>query len=289
MGLELNGLRRRSARTAALGGAALLALSGCSSDGMPGSQWARIGLQAPASDRAPHMGQLWIGAWVACAVIGVLVAGLIFYAMYKFRRSENNQIPRQVRYHVPLEVLYTIVPFLIVIVLFFFTVKAENRVLAKEAAPQHTIHVVGQKWSWTFNYLEKNNTAIGETAHEIGTIEKIPDLYLPYGESVRFNITSADVNHSFWVPAFYFKVDAIPGHPNSFDLTPTKMGTFDGKCAELCGTYHAAMLFNVHVVSVEEYNAKVKELVAAGQTGELNGPANPTALPVAAAAKEEKK
>ncbi|WP_420176945.1 cytochrome c oxidase subunit II [Luteococcus sp. OSA5] len=234
------------------------------------------------------MGDLWIGAWIACAVIGVFVWGLIFYSMFKFRRKEGNEVPRQVRYHVPLEVLYTAVPFLIIIVLFFYTVKAQNRVLAQVDQPDHTVNVVGQKWSWTFNYMEEGNSEIGQTVHEVGTIEKIPDLYLPVNKSVRFNIYSADVIHSFWVPAFYFKMDAIPGKPNSFDLTPTKTGTFDGKCAELCGTYHAAMLFNVHVVSEEEYNEYVKGLAKKGQVGELHGPVGASALPTAPA-KEEKK
>ncbi|MGK5643212.1 cytochrome c oxidase subunit II, partial [Streptomyces sp. URMC 126] len=99
------------------------------------------------------------------------------------------------------------------------------------------VNVVGQKWSWTFNYMEANNPdAGGVVTHEVGTIEKIPNLYLPVSQSVRFRLKSADVIHSFWVPAFYFKMDVIPGHPNQFDLTPTRIGVYDGKCAELCGT-----------------------------------------------------
>lgn len=286
MGHELNGSHRRSARVAALGlgGALVLGLSGCSSALQ--RQAGRVGLIDPASDRAHYMSDFWVGAWITAGIVGVLVAALIIYAAIKFRRKPGNQVPRQTHYHVPLEVLYTIVPILIIVGLFFFNVKAENRVLAKDATPQHTIHVVGQKWSWTFNYMEKDNSQIGAVAHEGGTIDKIPDLYLPVNQSVRFNITSADVDHSFWVPAFYFKLDAIPGHPNSFDLTPTKLGTFDGKCAELCGTYHSAMLFTVHVVSVEEYNAHVKKLIASGQTGELNGAVDANHLP---ATTEEKK
>ena len=203
-------------------------------------------------------------------------------------RRPGNEVPRQTKYHLPMEILYTLVPFLIIGVLFFYTVKAQNGVNAKVESPDHTVNVVGQKWSWTFNYMEQDNPAIGATVHEVGTIEKIPDLYLPVGKSVRFNLTSADVIHSFWVPAFYFKLDVIPGHPNSFDLTPTEEGVFDGKCAELCGTYHAAMLFTVHVVSEEEYNAYVKGLASKGQTGELTGPANPSALPSTAPKEEEK-
>ena len=78
------------------------------------------------------------------------------------------------------------------------------------------------------------------------------------------------------MPAFYFKMDVIPGHPNQFDLTPTKIGVYDGKCAELCGTYHANMIFKVHVVSVEDYNKHLQQLKAQGDTGEIK-PANSVA------------
>lgn len=287
VGFELN-RHRRAMKLAAgsIGATLLLGLTGCSQD--LNDQFKRVGLQAPASDRAHYMSDLWIGAWIACAVIGVLVWGLIFYSMYKFRRRPGNEVPRQTSYHLPLELLYTLVPFLIIGVLFFYTVKTQNRVLATEDKPDHTIAVVGQKWSWTFNYLEQDNAAIGETVHEIGTIQRIPDLYLPVNKSVRFELTSADVIHSFWVPAFYFKMDAIPGKPNSFELTPNKIGVYDGKCAELCGTWHAAMLFTVHVVSEEEYNAYVKGLAQKGQTGAKYGPVGPSTLPSATKKETEK-
>lgn len=262
-----------------LGGAAalLVLLTGCS------GQAARFGLPEPASDRAPYIADLWVGAWIASLVIGVFVWGLIGWAVIRYRRKHDDpEVPRQTQYHLPLELLYTLVPFLIIGVLFFYTVRAQDAVLAKENTPDHTINVIGQKWSWTFNYMEKANPSIGDDAHEIGTVQKIPDLYLPVGKSVRFNVDSPDVIHSFWIPAFLFKVDVIPGHPNSFDVTPTKLGVFDGKCAELCGTWHSAMLFKVHVVSEEEYNAQVKKLIAAGKTGEVKLPSNaPNTLPTA--------
>lgn len=256
----------------------MIALAGCSS--ALNDQLRRVGQLAPASDRAPAMGHLWQGAWIACAIIGVLVWGLIFFAVIRYRRKSGDpEAPKQTKYHLPLELLYTLIPVLIIGVLFFYTVRTQNTVLAKDTKPQHTIGVVGQKWAWTFNYMEANNPQVGADLHEFGTLTHYADLYLPVGESVRFNITSADVDHSFWVPAFYFKLDAIPGHPNSFDLTPTKIGTFDGKCAELCGTYHAKMLFTVHVVSADDYYRYLQQLKANGATGALNGPADPSTLP----------
>ena len=243
-------------------------------------QWGRWGRPEAASDRAMYTGNLWNGAWIASMVIGVFVWGLIGWAIFRYRRRQGNEVPRQVRYNLPMEILYTLVPFLIIGVLFFFTVQAQNGILAKETErPTHTINVVGQKWSWSFNYMEAQNAAVGVDAHTVGTLESIPELYLPVDKPVRFNLDSADVIHSFWIPDFYFKLDVIPGRTNSFDVTPTKEGRFLGKCAELCGTYHAAMVFYVNVVPEAEYNAHVKELAARGQSGELTGPAFPSTGP----------
>lgn len=231
----------------------------------------------PASDRAPYMEHLWRGAWIAALALGVIVWGLIGFAAIKWRRRAGDpELPKQTRYHLPLELLYTLVPLLIIGVLFFYTVRTQDRVLAKDSHPQHTIDVVAQKWSWSFNYMEADNPQVGSVVHTIGTLAEYPDLYLPVNQSVRFNLTSADVDHSFWVPAFYFKMDAIPGHPNTFDLTPTKIGVFDGKCAELCGTYHSKMLFTVHVVSDADYIKHLQDLKAEGDVGQYTGPAAPS-------------
>lgn len=244
----------------------LLVLAGCSQD----TQAGRFGLPEPISDRAPHIGDLWYWAWWACWIIGALVWGLIGYAAFRFRHKKGDGAPRQTRYNLPMEILYTLVPILIVSVLFVFTSRTEHAVLAKEQNVQHEIDVVGQKWSWTFNYRESHNG--GQDVYDAGTIEKIPDLYLPLNESVRFNLSSPDVIHSFWVPEFYFKLDVIPGRHNSFDVTPNKEGVFEGKCAELCGTYHSAMLFRVHVVPRAEYDRHMSDLAARGQTGVVLGP-----------------
>ena len=198
--------------------------------------------------------------------------GLILWAAIRYR-THHNQMPRQSRYNLPMEIFYTLAPFVVIGVLFYYTILAQNKVLEPDPEPEVTIDVVGQKWSWTFNYKEAENPAVGSDVWEAGTINKTPDLYLPVGKSVHFNLSSPDVIHSFWIPSFYSKLDVIPGRKNNFYATPTKEGVFAGKCAELCGTYHSAMLFNVHIVSENEYNAYLKTLVAKGQTGEAKGPA----------------
>ena len=267
---ERHDVSRRFAAGVAAGTLALVGLlAGCSAEAV--GELSRLGLPEGASDRSPYIGSLWVDSWIAAGIVGVIVWALIGWAALRYRRK-TAEMPKQNRYNLPMEIFYTVVPFIIVGVLFYFTIIAQNRVTAKVAEPDVTIDVVGQKWSWTFNYKEAENPAVGEDVWFAGTIEKSPDLYLPVGKSVRFNLSSPDVIHSFWVPAFYEKLDVVPGRNNSFDMTPTKLGTFPGKCTELCGTYHSAMLFNVRVVSEEEYNAYLKTLVAAGQTGEAKGP-----------------
>ena len=267
---------------------ATLALAGCSAE--TAAQWGRFGLPEAASDRAPFVGNLWVGAWIASLVVGVFVWGLIVWVMIRYRKRQPDEEPRQTRYNLPLELLYTLVPFLIIGVLFFYTVQAQNGVLAKETArPVTTVNVIGQKWSWTFNYMEASNSAVGAVVHQAGTIDKIPDLYLPVNKPVRFNLASADVIHSFWVPAFYFKLDVIPGRHNSFDITPDKVGVYSGKCAELCGTYHSAMLFTVHVVPEQEYIAYLNDLKSKGQVGEITPPDYPNVVPTVPAVEGEKK
>ncbi len=248
----------------------LLFLTGCSQELV--DQMKRLGLPPPASDRSPYILSLWIGSWIAAFAVGFIMWGLILWSANRYK-TKHAKMPRQNRYNLPMEIFYTIAPFIIIAVLFYYTVLAQNDVLRKVADPEVTIDVVGQKWSWTFNYKAADDPAVGSDVWEAGTINKTPDLYLPVGKLVQFNLISPDVIHSFWVPSFYEKLDVIPGRHNSLQMTPTTEGVFAGKCAELCGTYHSAMLFNVHVVSETEYNKYLKSLVAKGQTGEAKGPA----------------
>jgi cytochrome c oxidase subunit II len=248
----------------------LLLLTGCSQELV--EQMKRLGFPPPASSSSEPILNLWIGSWIAAFAVGFIVWGLILWATTRYK-TKHAKMPRQNRYNLPMEIFYTIAPFIIIGVLFYYTVLAQNTVTRKVADPEVTIDVVGQKWSWTFNYKAADNPAVGSDVWEAGTINKTPDLYLPVGKLVQFNLSSPDVIHSFWVPSFYEKLDVIPGRLNSLQLTPTTEGIFAGKCAELCGTYHSAMLFNVHVVSEADYNAYLKTLVAKGQTGEAKGPA----------------
>jgi cytochrome c oxidase subunit 2 len=262
----------RARRALALGlTVGLLALAGCSSQDVAALK--RLGLPEAASAQAPAIGNLWIGTWIAAGAIGIFVWGLIGWAAFRYR-SDNNEMPRQNRYNLPMEIFYTIAPFVVIGVLFYYTILAQNTVTRESPNPDVTVNVVGFKWSWAFNYKSAENAAVGQDVWEIGTIQTTPDLYLPVNKTVRFNLSSPDVNHSFWVPAFYEKRDVIAGRNNNIEITPNKEGVYRGKCAELCGTYHQAMLFNVHVVSEQEYETYLKTLAAKGQTGEARGPAD---------------
>jgi cytochrome c oxidase subunit II len=252
----------------------LLFLTGCSTELV--DQMKRLGFPAPASDRAMPILNLWIGTWIAAFAVGIAMWGVILWAANRYK-TKHAKMPRQNRYNLPMEIFYTIAPFIIIAVLFYYTVLAQNEVTARAPDPEVTIDVVGQKWSWTFNYKAADNPAVGSDVWEAGTINKTPDLYLPVGKLVEFNLTSPDVIHSFWVISFYRKLDVIPGRVNVLQLEPTTEGVFAGKCAELCGTYHSAMLFNVHVVSESEYNAYLNSLEAKGQTGEAKGPSEANA------------
>lgn len=263
--------------------AGVAVLAGCSKQDT--AQIKRLGLPESASDRAEYTKDLWNGAWLAAAIVGVFVWGLILWAVVRYRRRDEDEVPTQTRYNLPIEVLYTIAPLIVIAALFFFTVDTQRLVTAGayQSNPElpgqglagspvadgagHQILVVGQKWAWTFSYIHEPALGGDTDVYDVGTPEEFTDLYLPVDEPVTFTLTSPDVIHSFWIPEFYFKLDDIPGKENSFTMTPTREGTFLGRCAELCGVYHSRMLFNVHIVSPEDYEQHLSDLEAAGQIG----------------------
>jgi cytochrome c oxidase subunit 2 len=252
----------------ALAAPALLALSACSEQDK--DAWSRVAMPEGASDRSASVIEFWQWTWVAAMIVGVITWGLILYAVLRFRRRSDDEIPVQTRYNLPMEILYTIAPVIVVLVFFKFVIDVQEDV-TEEVDAEHTIAVVGQQWSWTFNYVE-DEALDGETSvYEVGTPAEIPTLVLPVGESVRFELNSPDVIHSFWVPAFSYKLDIIPGRENAFTMTPEREGTYAGKCAELCGTYHSRMLFNVEVVSPEAYAEHLAELEEQGNVGVIKG------------------
>ncbi len=257
-------LLRRAALIAALG--ALVVLTGCSAESQ--HEWKNLAMPDPATEQADHIFYLWRYAWIAAMVTGVIVWGLMFWVVARYRRRSDDEIPIQTRYNLPLEIFYTIAPIVMVVVFFYHTVNAQNAVLM-DTDEDHVVNVVGQQWSWTFNYTDEEATGgEGTNVYTSGTGSIIPTLVLPVDETVQFNLFSPDVIHSFGIPGFLMKMDVVPGRYNHFEVTPDTIGTFKGKCYELCGAYHSRMLFNVEVVSAADYEQYLLDLEAAGFVSE---------------------
>lgn len=282
MGLQvpkLSGVPARRVLRVALLGVTMLVLAGCSD--ADEHQIRNLAMPDRATAQGPYTYELWKWAWVAAMVTGVIVWGLIFYAVVKFRRRSDDEVPRQTRYNLPLEVFYTIAPVLMCVVFFFHTVRVQDEMTELVKDPDLTVEVTGQQWTWTFNYGvgEQDTSATGEPGgsdeegdfaydgyvYESGTAREIPTLWLPVDQTIQFNLHSPDVIHDFGVPAFLMKMDVIPGRVNKMQVTPTVEGDYVGKCYELCGVSHSRMLFNVKVVSQADYEAHLADLAEAGQ------------------------
>jgi cytochrome c oxidase subunit II len=246
--------RKTPLLAAVLAGSTLL-LSGCASEDLPTFAMPARGV----TNHAETTLSLWQGSWVAALAIGAITWVLILWPVMFHRRKRNQtDLPPQIRYNLPVEVFYTVVPIIAVAVFFYFTARDESDIMKTSANPDHRITVTGIQWSWQFSYDSDG----GADATTTGTPARPPTLWLPQGESVQFRLVSDDVIHSFWVPAFLFKMDVIPGQVNRFEIVPKKLGTYRGKCAELCGQDHARMLFNVRVVTPEKFQQRVAQVKA---------------------------
>ena len=243
----------RLARLAALGLLGVLSLTGCT----PNNEFWRWGWPDGITEQSQDMRDLWIWSVIAALIVGIIVWGLILWSVFRYRKR-GDELPRQTAYNLPLEIVYTIFPFVIIAVLFFFTVTVQNRVQERSADPDVTVAVNAFKWNWQFVYPGTTGED-GGPVNVVGNSEEIPILVLPTDRTIRFEVASADVIHSFWVPEFLFKLDVIPGNENGrdnvFEVTIREEGAFVGRCAELCGTYHAYMNFEVRAVSAADYDA----------------------------------
>jgi cytochrome c oxidase subunit II len=201
---------------------------------------------------------LWNVTYYIAIPLGAIVIGLIIWCAVRYReRPGDEHIPRQVQYHIPLEVFYTIVPLIIVAVLFVYTYKAEDTEDNVAPNPALVVRVDAFQWGWRFSY-PNGFEVLGSVATEPSIDStNLPVLTLPAGETVQINLFSDDVNHSFYVPAFLFKRDAIEGINNSFDLNidPSVAGQrFIGECTQFCGTYHPYMRFWVQVMPKDQFD-----------------------------------
>jgi cytochrome c oxidase subunit 2 len=241
---------RRPVRWSALLLAPLaLLLTGC-------AQVSGLGFEEGLSSVNDISLSLWQGAWIAGGVVGVFTLVLIIWpAIFHRAHASKGEFPKQTQYNVPVEVAYTIIPFIIVAVLFYFTAVKQNEIVEKTTTYAHEITVDGFQWSWQFGYPEA-----GPKALVTGTPANPPTLVVPLGEKVRYTITSNDVVHGFWIPAFMIQMQNLPGVTNSLEFTANKLGTYPGRCNILCGRNHSQMLFTVKVVTPTEYKAYLETL-----------------------------
>ena len=269
------GSRRKQITTItglALAGA--LALTGCSPEVQKG--W--LPTERGTTSNTDRIMDLWVNSWIAALVVGIITWGLMIWCIVAYRRRKGTVgFPRQSSFNLPLEVFYLTIPLFMVLVFFYFTDRDQAAIDDRSKPADVVVDVRGKQWAWDFNY--KKGDVVTEDVHEAGVQahltgndvdkEKLPTLYLPVNKSVDLELNARDVIHSFWVPAFLQKRDMIPGKTNYIRLTPTKEGTYDGKCAELCGEYHSEMLFRVKVVSETEFQAHMNQLRQDGNTGLL--------------------
>jgi len=243
---------------AAAGGLAVLGLlTGCSIEEAFSFGWP-IGGVTPQSQR---MFDLWVGSTIAALAVGVFVWGLIFWCIIRYRKR-GDTLPAQTRYNLPIEMIYSVAPFLVVSVLFYYTVVVQTDVNRLGGA-EVTVAVQPAKWNWRFSYPDTVGVD-NQPVSTIGSSDYVPVLVVPTDKRIEFVEHSPDVIHSFWVPALLFKRDVLPGNVvNRFETTILTPGAYVGRCAELCGMYHSMMNFELRAVSPEQFD----RFLAAKQQG----------------------
>ncbi|GAA1379360.1 cytochrome c oxidase subunit II [Catellatospora chokoriensis] len=246
---------------------AVTLLAGCNvGAAFDGFGWPQGGI----TEQSERMYDLWVGSVVAALAVGVFVWGLIFWCVAAYRRKRGDaDLPTQTRFNLPIEILYTVLPFLVIAVLFYYTAVVQTDVNRLTKDPGATVEVVAFKWNWQFNYLSNPGLDAERVESTPGDSNYIPVVVVPTGTTVRFVEHSNDVIHSFWVPELLFKRDVFPGNViNQFEVNVIQTGSYVGRCAELCGTYHSMMNFELRAVTPEKYQQFVAALKSGKSTPE---------------------
>nr|WP_245901910.1 cytochrome c oxidase subunit II [Phreatobacter oligotrophus] len=207
-------------------------------------------------------------------VICIFVAGLLAYCIYRFS-EKRNPVPSKTTHHVGLEVAWTVIPVLILIVIAIpsFRLLYQQQVIPRA---DMTIKATGSSWRWTYDYPDHGNFSFvsnmqtdderrqriqaGAPAREVPRLLAVDnEVVVPVNKTIRVQVTSSDVMHAFAVPGFGIKVDAVPGRLNETWFRATREGIFYGQCSELCGKDHAFMPIAVRVVSEQAFAAWVED------------------------------
>jgi len=213
--------------------------------------------------------------FVVAAVIFLFVEGLIIWSVLRYRRRPSQtELPAQTHGNNTLEVIWTLIPTIIVGVLFLLTWNTLNHVDSVSAQTDVRIRAVAQRFQWSFEYLSADG-------RQILFKQVAPEMVVPAGQTVHLTLYSPDVIHAFYVPQFLFKRDVVPGKENEFEFTVDAAmagGTFRGQCAELCGEFHDAMQFSVKAMTPADYTAWLQKQQASptpapsSSTGASAGP-----------------
>jgi cytochrome c oxidase subunit 2 len=241
----------RAIKIAGLAAVVAVSASGCSVD-----EVLRFGWPVGVTPQAEEMRHLWTILAVASLVVGVIVWGMTLWAVAFHRKKGEGELPRQFQYSLPVEIVSVVLPTIIVAAIFSYTVVVQNDVDKHITNPDVKIDVTAFQWNWKFDYPD-NPT--GRPVTTLGTSETIPILVLPTDRTIQFTLDSQDVIHSFFVPEFLFKRDVFPD-PEKNDTDNVfvidrieRQGAFVGRCAELCGSYHSAMNFEVRALTPDLY------------------------------------
>ena len=204
---------------------------------------------SPASQQGELTEALYPIIFYIAVAVFILVEGLLLVIVWRFRhRATDDGLPVQTHGNNLLEVLWTAIPALIVTGLFVLTVDRLGEFERLDASPAVTVEVEGFQWQWTFRYPD-------EDVELTGLGSEGPVMGLPINETVRVKLIAADVIHSFYVPQFLYKKDAVPGRTNEFDVVVRQAGTYTGQCAEFCGLNHYQMAFTVQAMERPDYEA----------------------------------
>jgi cytochrome c oxidase subunit 2 len=213
--------------------------------------------------------KMFQGFDITALAVGVFVWALIFWCILAYKRRHPDEMPKQTRYNLPWETAYTLIPVLIVAVLFGFTVVGENSVDKVVPNPTNRMTITAFQWGWKFDYGTGATTGTGTapgTAEVVSNPDHFATFELPVHETTQVNLITTDVIHEFYVPAFDFERYAQTGVTNVFDLTPTRTGTFIGRCAQFCGLHHDLMIFYVKVVQPAQFQSWLQQQERLGST-----------------------
>jgi cytochrome c oxidase subunit 2 len=255
-----------------------VALAGCTTAEQHGFLPGFVDDGTAATNQTERVSSLWVNSWIVLLAVGVITWALMAWAAIAYRRRKGQTgLPVQMRYNMPIEIFYTIVPLILVLGMFFFTARDQSEIETQWDDPDVSITAIGKQWSWDFQYDGESDDdtvwtmGIQAQPDAAGNIdqEELPTLVLPVDQKVTINLQSRDVIHSFWIIDFLYKKDMYIGKDNSWSFIPTRVGEYAGKCAELCGEYHSMMLFNVKVVEQDEYDAYLRDLEEQGNTGDI--------------------